>query len=210
MSELTKRCLFGALAAAIALFCTLYNPLTFYALILLAALLMYSEWLDLTRDFPLLNRFGGLVYVGIPVWSMIALRGTESAAQIIVLFALVWSTDIAAYAFGKRYGKCKLAPSISPNKTIEGLAGGVATAALAGLLASFAAPFPTSPLQGLWVGAVIALIAQGGDLFESWLKRRAGVKDSGHIMPGHGGILDRVDGLVFAAPAYLLLSMSAL
>ena len=205
MNELHKRLLFGSLGAALALFCTLYSPLTFYGLLLIGALLMYAEWLDLTRDYPLLNRFGGLAYVGLPVWALIALRPTDSAAPVLTLFALVWSTDIAAYFAGKRFGKHKLWPAISPNKTIEGLAGGMLAAASFGLIASFFAPFPASPLQGLWIGALIAVIAQSGDFFESWLKRRAGVKDSGQLIPGHGGILDRVDGLVFAAPAFLLL-----
>ncbi len=205
MSELSKRILFGSLAAAIALGATLYSPLTFYALILVVALLMYAEWLELTKDSPLLNRFGGLIYVGLPVWSMIALRGTESAAHILALFALVWMTDIAAYAVGKRYGKYKLWPSVSPNKTWEGLGGAIVASAITGAIASLLLSFPTSPLQGLIVGALIAIISQAGDFFESWLKRRAGLKDSGKLIPGHGGILDRVDGLVFAAPAYALM-----
>jgi phosphatidate cytidylyltransferase len=204
-NELTKRIIFGAIAAAIALSATLYSPLTFYALVLVAALLMYAEWLELTKDSPMLNRFGGLIYVGLPVWSMIALRGTESAAHILALFALVWGTDIAAYVVGKRYGKHTLWPSISPNKTWEGLGGAILCAAIIGAVASMFVSFPTSIMQGLMVGTLIAIIAQAGDFFESWLKRRSGLKDSGNLIPGHGGILDRVDGLVFAAPAYALM-----
>lgn len=209
MSELHKRVLFGLLAACLALFCTLYSPLSFYALLLLAALMMYAEWIELTKDFPLLNRVGGLVYVGLPVWSMVALYETQHIKQLLILLALVWATDIAAYAVGKRYGKHKLWPSISPNKTIEGLLGAVFAAAVTGAAASFWSSFPTSIAQGAIIGAFIALIAQAGDLFESWLKRHAGVKDSGTLIPGHGGLLDRVDGLMFAAPAYSLLLMVA-
>lgn len=204
MSELQKRILFGALAAAIALGATLYSPLTFYALVLVAALLMYAEWLDMTKDSPLLNRFGGLIYVGLPVWSLIVLR-EEALSQLLLLFALVWATDIAAYFVGKRFGRVKLAPHISPNKTWEGLGGAVIASALVGAIASQLLAFPTSLYQGALIGCSIALISQAGDLFESWLKRRAGVKDSGTLIPGHGGVMDRVDGLVFAAPVYMLL-----
>lgn len=203
--NLTKRIVSGTLLAALALGATLYGALSFYALLLVAALLMYAEWLELTRDYPLLNRLGGLIYVGVPVWSMIALRGVESPEHVLVLFALVWSTDIAAYAGGRRYGRTALWSHISPGKSWEGLGFGVLGCALAGAVASVPASFPHGPLQGALIGAVIALIAQAGDLFESWMKRRAGVKDSGVLIPGHGGVLDRVDGLVFAAPCYALL-----
>lgn len=205
--ELFWRIVSGTIMAAIAVAATLYSPLSFHALLLLAALLMYSEWLELTKDYPLMNRFGGLVYVGVPVWSLIALRGTDSAEHVLVLFAMVWATDIAAYFGGKRYGERKLAPTISPGKTWEGLIFGVFGSAGAGAIAAVLASFPLLWWQGLWIGAVIAMVAQLGDLFESWLKRQAGVKDSGTLIPGHGGILDRVDGLVFAAPVYMLIAL---
>lgn len=208
-SELTKRVVFGSLLGAITLFLTLYNALSFHALLLMAALLMYAEWKELTRDFPLLNRLGGLVYVGVPIWSMMTLRGAASAEHVLVLFALVWATDIAAYFGGKRFGKTKLAPAISPGKSWEGLGFGVLACGMVGSIASLIASFPLSPWGGALIGATIAIISQMGDLFESWLKRRAGVKDSGTLIPGHGGILDRVDGLVFAAPVYALMVMQA-
>lgn len=207
-SAFITRSITGVLIAAFALFCTIYSHFSFYALVLIAALLMYSEWLDLTRYSRLLNRFGGLIYVGIPVWSLLVLRGTESAEHILSLFAMVWATDIAAYIGGSRYGKHKIWPSISPGKSWEGLACGVLAAALAGAVASYLANFPDHPFEGLLVGAILALISQCGDFFESWIKRNAGVKDSGNLLPGHGGVMDRVDGLVFAAPAYALLIMA--
>lgn len=222
-SELKNRILFGSVLAILAIFCTLYSPMSFYALVLIGALLMYTEWLELTKPFPLLNKFGGLIYVGLPIWSLIALRGlmvdveqkdelgnvlyhsSQTAAYVIYLFAVVWATDIGAYFAGKSFGKRPLAPSVSPNKTIEGLAGGMACAALVGFFLATWTPYPGSMIGGAILGAVLAIVAQAGDLFESWLKRKADVKDSGTLIPGHGGILDRVDGLVFAAPVYAFL-----
>ncbi len=117
---------------------------------------------------------------------------------ILYLCAAVWATDIGAYFAGRSVGGPKLAPAISPNKTISGALGGVICAMLAaGLIANaFAAPTLSNYI---FLAAVLSAVSQGGDLFESWLKRQAGVKDSGIIIPGHGGIMDRVDGLVFAA-----------
>jgi phosphatidate cytidylyltransferase len=122
-------------------------------------------------------------------------RGWDDSRLNLLLwvFIVTWATDIGAYFVGRALGKKKLAPSISPNKTVAGLYGGVAAATLLG---------------GAWVlyrdlnhalvvlAPIFAAAAQGGDLFESWMKRKAGVKDSGTWLPGHGGVLDRLDGLV--------------
>jgi phosphatidate cytidylyltransferase len=127
----------------------------------------------------------------------------------IVLWTLVvtWSTDIFAYFAGRSIGGPKLAPRISPSKTWAGLIGGVAGAGLLGWLIAIwldlEAPFP-------YVGALMGLFAQAGDLFESWLKRRAGVKDSGTLLPGHGGALDRLDGYLPVVLATLAILMSGL
>lgn len=138
----------------------------------------------------------GLLYAGLPALAFIWLRQQPDGFQLLLwTMAIVWATDILAYFTGRRMGGAKLAPAISPNKTWSGLLGGMAgaAAASAALAASFwGAPF----LLFLLAGALLAIVAQSGDLFESWLKRRAGVKDSGHLIPGHGGMMDRVDGLV--------------
>lgn len=207
LSELILRILSGIVLIALALFCTIYSPLSFYALLLVGGLLAYAEWLELTKGNHLLNKFGGLVFIGLPVWSLIALRGADSPDLILSLFAMVWATDIAAYFGGKHFGKRKLAPDISPGKTWEGLGCGMLAAGLAGVISVPFAGFPPSLFSGLWIGALIAIVAQMGDLMESFLKRRAGVKDSGKLIPGHGGMLDRIDGLITAAPAYALLVM---
>ena len=129
----------------------------------------------------------------------------------LVLWAMVvtWATDIGAYAAGRAIGGPKLAPAISPNKTWAGLAGGVAAAALFGwLIASTEILALGQPF--VLLGGLMAVLAQAGDLYESWEKRRAGVKDSGAILPGHGGVLDRIDGLLPVVLATLAVPMAGL
>lgn len=150
--------------------------------------------------------FVGFLYIAIP---SLALAILNWAWLELVFWAVVVTsaTDICAYFAGRAIGGPKLAPRLSPNKTWAGLAGGMAGAALFGwLVASWFAlgsPF-------LYIGAAMGLIAQAGDLYESWLKRRAGVKDSGTILPGHGGALDRLDGLLPVSLATFLILATGL
>lgn len=148
---------------------------------------------------------GGICYLGLPGMALVWLRGDagDSVLPVLWLLLVVWATDIAAYFVGRGVGGPKLAPSISPGKTRSGLAGGMLGAAVVG--AAVAASSGGPVVLAAVAGAVLAAVAQAGDLFESFLKRRAGVKDSGTLIPGHGGVLDRLDGLLFAAPAYALL-----
>lgn len=140
----------------------------------------------------------GILYVALPVLALIWLRERPDGLMLALwALAVVWTTDIGAFFAGRTIGGPKLAPSISPNKTWAGLAGGMLAALALGL--AFAAWLELPPMLAL-LSPVLAVAAQAGDLFESWLKRRAGVKDSGTILPGHGGVLDRLDGLVPAAP----------
>jgi len=206
-SDLAPRVIYGVLFGGLALFCLLFHSLTFYALVLVSALIMYAEWLELTKDYPLMNRLGGLVYVGLPVWSMLAIYDFGGAASVLALCSMVIATDVMAYFGGKTWGRHKIAPAISPGKTWEGLGCGMIAAMIAGVVASFFVPFPASWSSGLLIGALIAVISQCGDFFESFIKRQAGVKDSGVLLPGHGGLLDRLDGLVFAAPVFALMSL---
>ena len=141
----------------------------------------------------------GIVYVALPALALLFLRG-EASGLLLALWTLatVWATDIGAYFAGRSIGGPKLAPRVSPNKTWSGLIGGVVAALLLGLLLW---RFAGLSLQLAFASPILAVIAQIGDLYESWLKRQAGVKDSGTILPGHGGVLDRLDGLVPVAPA---------
>ncbi len=142
----------------------------------------------------------GALYAGLPMIAVIALRGgsPEGAAAMFWLYAVVWATDIGAYFVGRSVGGPKLWPSISPGKTWSGAAGGTVLGALAGL-ALAGSTNDIYVLGALGFGASLA--SQAGDLFESALKRRFGVKDSSALIPGHGGVMDRLDG--FAAAAVL-------
>ncbi|MCX7629204.1 MAG: phosphatidate cytidylyltransferase [Geminicoccaceae bacterium] len=152
----------------------------------------------------------GIPYLAAPCASLLWLREDPRFGAEVVLWLLlvVAATDTAAYAVGRLIGGARLAPRISPGKTWAGFAGGTALAILLGGAGGVALGW-SFPLAAL-LACMLALSAQGGDLFESWLKRRIGVKDSGALLPGHGGILDRIDGLLVAALLLaLLLAVSA-
>ena len=151
----------------------------------------------------------GVLYAGVAAIAMALLRGSDWAGllAILYLFAVVWSTDIFAYFVGRAVGGPKLAPSISPGKTRSGAAGGAFFAIVAAICFGLAAG--TGNLGALAIIAlVLSIVSQAGDLFESWVKRRHGVKDSGWLIPGHGGVMDRVDGLAVAAAALYLIGAS--
>jgi len=152
----------------------------------------------------------GLFYIGggCIFLTMIPYKDNEFAKYLIMgIFILIWVNDSFAYLVGKTLGRTKLYPSVSPKKTWEGTIGGlIFTLAAAYIMARYE-PI-VNPLQWVILAAVIVLMGSLGDLIESKLKRAAGVKDSGAILPGHGGMLDRLDSLVFAAPfAYLTLTI---
>lgn len=136
----------------------------------------------------------GLIYAGLPTAGLLFLRDQPDGLWLTLwTLAIVWATDIGAYFSGRRFGGRKLAPRLSPNKTWAGLYGGMAGALVVGAIVAAIGGLGSA----FWLlGAPLAVTAQIGDLFESWLKRRAGVKDSGRLLPGHGGALDRLDGVV--------------
>ncbi|MGE4285556.1 MAG: phosphatidate cytidylyltransferase [Phycisphaerae bacterium] len=150
-----------------------------------------------------------VMYLGFLTSFFLAIRLNHGIFALILFISVVKLCDVGAYTFGKLFGKHKFAPIISPKKTWEGLAGGALFSAIAG--ASMSAGFHIMDWKlGAVFGIVFAFIGQYGDLMESMLKRDAGIKDSGHKLPGFGGILDIVDSLVFSAPfAYLFLNMFA-
>lgn len=150
----------------------------------------------------------GVPYAGALGVAPIVLRSDngEGFLAIIFLFAVVWTTDIAAYFAGRAIGGPKLMPRVSPNKTWSGAIGGTLAAVVVALALA-----QVTALTGLFAIAMLAVIlsicAQGGDLFESFLKRRFGAKDSGHLIPGHGGLMDRLDGFVTASVVAALIGL---
>ncbi|MBP6242810.1 MAG: phosphatidate cytidylyltransferase [Chromatiaceae bacterium] len=149
----------------------------------------------------------GLLALTGPWLAMTQLHGASPRGPALVLFLLllIWTADIAAYFSGRRWGRTKLAPVLSPGKTWEGVLGAGAGAALLGLALGYWLDLaPLATLGALILCLTTAFISVVGDLFESLLKRRQGVKDSGHLLPGHGGLLDRIDSLTAAAPFFVL------
>jgi phosphatidate cytidylyltransferase len=141
----------------------------------------------------------GVFYIGVACVCLVWLRSTNQGAWwTLMLFAVTWSADIAAYGVGNLLKGPKLWPRFSPNKTWSGFLGGLAAASLVGGLMAALPYFQLNLAAAALIGLVVGLATMAGDLWESMLKRRFGVKDSGDLIPGHGGLLDRVDGLMFA------------
>jgi phosphatidate cytidylyltransferase len=141
----------------------------------------------------------------VPAWCALALLHRDAPGWLLLALAMVWATDTGAYFAGRRFGRRKLAPRISPNKTVEGLVGGLVLGLVVavGGAALLGTPVTLLPLVAL-VAVLAVLFSVVGDLFESLLKRHVGAKDSGTLIPGHGGILDRIDSQLAALPVFAL------
>ena len=198
MNELTVRSLAGAVMAGVALTAAFLGGYVFAILVAIIAGAMFVEWRRLTEGWGSGWMVGGFAYALLPAIALLWLRdrAPQGIELVYWVFIVTWTTDIGAFIAGRAIGGPKLAPSISPNKTWAGLVGGMASAALAGWAWVETVMLP---LSLIWLAPLFAAAAQGGDLFESWIKRRAGAKDSGTMLPGHGGLLDRLDGLVMVA-----------
>ncbi len=153
---------------------------------------------------PLWNLAGGL-YIGGPSMLLVAIRAIEArgAWMVLGIFLVVWAADTGALACGRLIGGPKFIPSLSPNKTWAGFIGGILVPAA--IIAGYVGFFHGNPVTAAIFGACMAAIGHAGDLFESSLKRRAGRKNTGNLLPGHGGVLDRIDSILFVAPAAALL-----
>lgn len=212
MRELATRTAVGIILIAIALVEALLGGWPFAILVAAVATIMYAEWSRIVARWSFGWKLFGFIYCLLPAISLLWIRERaeyqgigHSFDLLIWVFLVVWATDIGAYFAGRAIGGPKLAPSISPNKTIAGLIGGVASAAV--LAGAWVSLVGLPPLL-IWLAVPFAIAAQLGDLFESGLKRRAGVKDSGTWLPGHGGLLDRLDGLVPVAVLTAALMLS--
>ena len=173
--------------------------------------LLSCIWVDRSkgiRQIPVDSLYLGLCYIG-GLGSFMAYFASLPGANVVItwILSIVVFSDSFAYFGGKFFGKTKLCETISPNKTVFGMISGFCGAIIAAIIAAYYLNMEFSVLQIVINGFVVATLAQFGDLFESLLKRRVGVKDSGSILPGHGGFLDRIDALLFALPiGYLLLT----
>ncbi len=175
---------------------------------------LVGVWLLVLVKGPLEPRGGGVaikalagLVVLLPAWwACVRLHaaGEAGAPLLLFLMVLIWAGDSAAYFAGRRFGDRKLAPVVSPGKSIEGALGAMVAAVILALALAW-----WQPALGLFAALLLCLAVMGisivGDLFESFMKRRAGLKDSGNLLPGHGGVLDRIDSLTAAAPLYLFL-----
>jgi len=214
MTTAAKSDLWVRLASAIILFAIAgaalwFGGIAFGLLLLVGGALVLVEWFQLVKAMTLggaartaLHILGPILVLG-AVAGLWFIRDRLGMTAALWVFGMVWATDIGAYFAGRAFGGTRLAPSISPSKTWSGLIGGMIAALIASATIGDRADIVGVPL---WIGLFMGLLAQLGDLGESWMKRRAGVKDSGKLIPGHGGVFDRVDGLL---PVALLLGALA-
>ena len=159
-------------------------------------------------DFP--RMVVALPVFALAIWGLMWLRESELGSPLlfVYVFCIVWLADIGAYFAGRRWGKRKLAPNISPGKTLEGVAGGVVAVCVWAAVFVLLSPFSFSGIS-LFISSLVAgAFSVFGDLFESAMKRSAGVKDSGAILPGHGGMLDRIDSVLAAVPVFIFCSVA--
>lgn len=200
MNEVALRTVTGVLMILVALTAEWFGGTVFAILVAAAATVIYYEWARLVRGWGLGWHISGFLYALAPALALLWVRerggdpiGSQGFALVLWAFIVTWGADIGAFFTGRAFGGPKLAPTISPNKTISGLVGGVIAATLLGGIWAQA-----RDLDWAWLllAPLFAVAAAVGDLFESWMKRQAGVKDSGRILPGHGGVFDRLDGLV--------------
>lgn len=213
-SNLTLRIISSAIMAPLAILVTWIGGWPFALVWIAAACIVLWEWSTLVNaSRPELPAFAGwmiagLAYALVLLLAPILLRGDPSLGftAILFLFAVVWSTDICAYFAGRALGGPKLWPAVSPKKTWSGAIGGTVGGIAAGLLVVKAAGLAVAPML-VAVALVLSVASQGGDLLESAIKRRFGAKDASQLIPGHGGLMDRLDGFLTAAAAAVMVGL---
>ncbi|MCX7337796.1 MAG: CDP-archaeol synthase [Alphaproteobacteria bacterium] len=207
-NELRLRVISALVAIPAVIFVTYQGPPLFDVMVLMALFGLFKEWSQIpplystTPLYRFLLSTGGYIYLSLSIFIMLILakRGIEGRLLILWLFCLVWATDIGAYFTGRFLKGPKLAPKISPNKTWSGFVGGILGATIVTVILEpyfkISPLFPTSPMLTAFI---LSVSAHMGDLLESYIKRRAGIKDSGNLIPGHGGLLDRLDSLLLVS-----------
>lgn len=218
-SSLKSRIISGVILAPAVLFVVITGGVWYIGLMGAAMFIACTEWMKLVKplEYNYMHAIIGASYLSVFLYAALVLRmGIEQGAWVtLVLLFAVWGSDIGAYIFGKMFKGAKLAPKISPNKTRSGLYGAMLSAgavlllffALSNVFGNFIeTDLGLKTEHTLWiflVGCFIGLIGQVGDLFVSVYKRKSGLKDTGQLIPGHGGLLDRIDALILVCPCYL-------
>lgn len=206
-NELALRVVSSIVLAAIAILIAWFGGTVFFLFWSVVAGAMFWEWSRMASYRPLWLGLGA-IYVGIFLTAMLMLRNSPYGFfAIIWLFALIWAADVAAYFVGRTVGGPKLWPAVSPNKTWSGAIAGTIAGVLAGVTVAWAAGLALLPIHVI-IALVVVIAAQLGDLMESAIKRRFGLKDSSQLIPGHGGVLDRCDSLVTAATVALIIGVA--
>jgi phosphatidate cytidylyltransferase len=213
-SNLTLRVISSGVLAPVALAATYVGGLTFALFWIAASAIVLWEWTRLVtgaglRGFALIDWLaGGVAYAAVLLFAPLILRRdpTLGFTAMLFVFAIVWVTDIAAYFAGRAIGGPKLWPAVSPKKTWSGAIGGTLGGVAAGLLVVKLAGLVVAPML-VPVALGLSVVAQMGDLLESAVKRHFGAKDAGHLIPGHGGLMDRLDGFLTAAAAAVMVGL---
>ncbi len=210
LNNFQSRIISGAILLPLVLLPVWMGGFLFNALVLVVTAAMAIEWRNLTASAANKTRWNviGTLWIVLPILSLIMIRSMQDGLLIcLYIFAVVFTTDIAAYIVGRTVGGAKLAPSISPGKTISGAIGGLLGGVASGwLLLSLVALPPQQQSDYIIFSALLSVVSQASDLLESKLKRHFNVKDSGNLIPGHGGILDRTDSFILTLPlCYLAL-----
>ena len=213
-NNLTLRVLSSVVLAPLALVITYVGGLVFALFWTVAASLVLWEWVRLVRSARVAGTSSagwlaaGVVYAGVLLAAPLILRRDPALGfrSILFIFAIVWATDIAAYFAGRAIGGPKLWPAVSPKKTWSGAVGGTLGGVVAGLLVARLSGLAVTPMLVI-VALGLSVVAQAGDLLESAIKRHFGAKDASQLIPGHGGLMDRLDGFLTAATAAVMVGL---
>lgn len=218
LSSLTLRLISSAILIPVVMSLVAVGEWFFIGLVAVCIVIAFVEWTNISRHMPIRPLFKyalvaiGFFYLGFSFLEMAYLREQSGGLFWTIMFMMcIWASDSVAYLFGKTMGGPKMSPTISPNKTWSGYAGAlIGPALILGLeqsllpMANFGGPITTVTLpHAILAGVAIGITGQSGDLMISAMKRKAGLKDTGAIIPGHGGILDRIDALLLALPVFL-------
>ena len=215
LQSLQTRALSASILIPVVLFAVVWGGWPFYLMVGALACISVHEWLMMTRqtDRRFMHASWGLIYIFFGFLFCILIRENQSFYAATLFLLMVWSADIGAFFSGKSIGGPKMAPTISPNKTWAGFAGALSFAGMVGVL--FYLGYQALSYESFWtigslvhvfiVGVLVGFVGQKGDLLVSMMKRIAAVKDTGTLIPGHGGLLDRIDSMLLAAPVFYFL-----